>query len=178
MGSHRVGHDWSNLAAAAAAVFLSWKQYYPSGDIWQFLETFFLVMSWGKGWHPMSRGQEAPINPRVHSPLPGWSRNVPSQSVSSAEAEKPRFSLSCFILPSQASELPRRFANTHILQLLSNKCTSVCKSGAGTWICGLWSLDARVKQTLLDYVDNRMNFHLCHINAPLIWYSYSTNMIL
>ena len=159
-------------------MFLSWKQYYPSGDIWQFLETFFLVMSGGKGWHPVSRGQEAAINPRVHSPLPGWSKNVPSQSVSSAEAEKPWFSLSWFILPGQASELPRSFANTHILQLLCNKYTSVCKSGAGTWIYRLWSLDARVKQTLLYNVDNRRNFHLCHINAPLIWYSYSTNMIL
>ena len=75
-------------------------------------------MNGGKGWHPVSGGQQAAINPKVYSFPPGWNKNVPSQSISSAEAKKPRYSLSWFIQPGQAWELPRSFANTHILQII------------------------------------------------------------
>ena len=40
MGSHRVRHDWSNLAVAAAAarnIFKLWQYFYPDGNLIQLL---------------------------------------------------------------------------------------------------------------------------------------------
>ena len=45
MGSHRVGHDWSDLAAAAG-VFVIWKE--PLGiSLPNYLEITLLLFSWG-----------------------------------------------------------------------------------------------------------------------------------
>lgn len=74
-------------------------------------------MTGGKGWHLVDRGQEAAIHPTGHSSLPGRNKTGPPQNVSSAEFEKPWFSLYWSIQPGRAPELPRNFANTHILQI-------------------------------------------------------------
>ena len=79
MGLHRVGHDWSNLAAAAAAVWITcrdkgacvtqwsydlWVEDHPkqmdhSGEFWQ------NMVNWRRKWHPTQHSCcENPMNSR------------------------------------------------------------------------------------------------------------------
>ena len=49
MGSHRVGHDWSDLAAVAAAVSQGDCCLLPGGDMWVAWTAPFLI-DWRHGW--------------------------------------------------------------------------------------------------------------------------------
>ena len=60
MGSHRVGHDWSNLAAAAAVPHLAWEQ----AEEMQVLATgCFPHMSPGEVPGGVGRAQQCPLQP-------------------------------------------------------------------------------------------------------------------
>ena len=66
MGSHRVGQDWSDLAAAAAAAFIQHSVFvvHPCHHIYQYLSLFIIDHLYSIIWlnHSLLVGQEDPWN--------------------------------------------------------------------------------------------------------------------
>ena len=62
----------------------------PSGDIWQFLETFLTIMTlrWVSYWQLVSRHQGLPQHPTIHRIAPVPTMNYLAPDVHDTEMEK------------------------------------------------------------------------------------------
>ena len=88
MGSHRVGQDWSDLAAAAAASIVAWKIPWTEepgrrqsmgslgvGHDWATLLSLFTFMLWRRKWQPTPVAWRIPgMGEPGGLPSMGWHR--------------------------------------------------------------------------------------------------------
>lgn len=51
------------------AVIFNCEQFYPSGDIWQSLETFLTVTIWEYCWKPVGRSKDVAKHSTMHSSI-------------------------------------------------------------------------------------------------------------
>ena len=72
MGSHRVGHDWSNLAAAAAAAYIQKYIYFPSGLAEKATAPHSSTLAWKTPWAEEPGGLQSMGSLRVGHDWVTW----------------------------------------------------------------------------------------------------------